>query len=129
MVWDRGSKYRFNWAIIGPTVKRLRNGVSLAGRWWPNIECWLGSFVVFRGSGPVLQRNPIFCDFKGGPGPLPPPPPLWIREVKTTGWWLSTKSIVRLDTVFLRSAVIVVADIENNIELSILYNCLRNILE
>ena len=24
------------------------NGVSLAGRRWPNIECWLGSFVIFQ---------------------------------------------------------------------------------
>ena len=23
--------------------------VSLAGRWWPNIECWLGSFGIFQG--------------------------------------------------------------------------------
>ena len=35
-------------AIIGPPAKR----------WYPNIECWLGSFVVLQ--GPVLLRNPIF---------------------------------------------------------------------
>ena len=40
---DRGSKYRYKWAIIGPPAKRHLNGVSLAGRWWPNIECWVGS--------------------------------------------------------------------------------------
>ena len=27
--------------------------------WWPNIECWLGSFWHFRGYGQVLLRNPI----------------------------------------------------------------------
>ena len=63
------------------------NGVSLACRWWPNIECWLGSFVIFQSptlnaglvalwffkvSEPVLLRNPIFCDFSGGSGcPVP----------------------------------------------------------
>ena len=25
------------------------NGVSLAGGWWPNINCWLGSLVIFQG--------------------------------------------------------------------------------
>ena len=58
-----------------------------------NIECWLGSFVILRGSGSVLirkvskgakirnrynqelhlaQENPIFCDFLGGSGPSAP---------------------------------------------------------
>ena len=43
-------------AMIGPPA------VSLAGRKWPSIECWLDSFVIFQGDG--------------GPDPcLPPPPP------------------------------------------------------
>ena len=66
-------------AIICPPAKHHLNGVSLAGRWWPNNECWLGSFVIFSGPGPILLGNPIFCDFSGGgggSGPLPPPP--WI---------------------------------------------------
>ena len=25
-----------------------------------HIECWIGSFVILRGSGTVLLRNPIF---------------------------------------------------------------------
>ena len=29
----------------------------------PNIECWLGSVVSFRRSGPVLLRNLIFLSF------------------------------------------------------------------
>ena len=40
-----------------------------------HIECWLGSFVIIRGSIPVLLGNPInFVIFKGegGPDPLPP---------------------------------------------------------
>ena len=26
---------------------------SGSDRWWPNIECWIGRFVILRGSGPV----------------------------------------------------------------------------
>ena len=71
---DRGSKYRFNWVTIGPPAKRHWNGVSLAGRWCLNIECWLGGFVIFMGSRPVLQSNPIFfVIFQGGGGSEPPP--------------------------------------------------------
>ena len=29
----------------------------LTGHQWPNIECWIGSFVILRGSGPVLLRK------------------------------------------------------------------------
>ena len=42
-----------------------------------HIECWLssfGSFENFRGPGPVLLRNHIFCDFsEGARTPCPPP--------------------------------------------------------
>ena len=77
------------WAIIGPPAKRHLNGVSLAGRWWPNTECWLVSFVVLRGSGPILLRKLkkpyIFVIFQGGGGP-DPLSPLWIRtwQCRTT---------------------------------------------
>ena len=64
-----GSKYRWKRAIICLPAKRHLNGVSLACQWWPNIECWLGSFVFFfRRSGQELVRNPIFCDFFRGGG-------------------------------------------------------------
>ena len=74
------SKYHYKRAIIGPPAKRHLNDVSLACRWWPNIEC----FVIFRGSRSVLQRNPIFYDFSGGGGGgggggIRTPVPLWIR--------------------------------------------------
>ena len=39
-------KYYYKQAIIGPPAKRHLNGFSLACRWWTNIECWLGSFVI-----------------------------------------------------------------------------------
>ena len=55
---------------------------------WPTIEWWLGSFVIFSGSGSILLGNPIFMwFFRGGGGPDPsadpergtggpdPPPP------------------------------------------------------
>ena len=59
------------WVDPSSTISHL-NGISLVGRWWPNIECWLGSFVIFRGSGPVLLRNHIFLWFFMGSGPLCP---------------------------------------------------------
>ena len=71
LIREEGSKYDYFWgAIIGPPANRHLNGVSLAGRWWPNNECWLGSFVIFRGLGSVLLRDPIFLWFST-------PPPFW----------------------------------------------------
>ena len=63
----------FRWrADVGPTLN-----ASLVALWF------------FRGSGPVLLRNPIFLWFSrggggGGSGP-PVPPPLWIRT------WISLR--------------------------------------
>ena len=43
----------------------------------PAIECWLGSFVIFRGSRSLLLGNPIFLGFfrvgRGGLDSLSPP--------------------------------------------------------
>ena len=62
-----------------PASETPFNGVPLAGRYGPNIECWIDSFVILRGSGPELLSNPIFLKFSrggggggGGPDPLPP---------------------------------------------------------
>ena len=73
---DRESKYHYKWAIIGPPVKRHLNGVSLAGPWWPNIECWFGSFENFQGIRINIARKPyISVIFQGGGGvPAPCPP-------------------------------------------------------
>ena len=66
------------------------NGVSLACQWSPNIECWLGSLVNLRGSGPVLLRKPIFLwFFMGGGGGADPLSTLWIRE-----WWERCCSVI-----------------------------------
>ena len=51
----------------------------LACRWWPDIECWLGSFVTFQGIRTSIAKKPyIFQIFQGGPDPLSPPldPPM-----------------------------------------------------
>ena len=76
---EGGSKYHYKRTIIGPPVKRHLNGVSLACRWWPNIEFWLGSFVIFRGIGTSIAKKPYICAiFMWGyqpPAPPPPPPP------------------------------------------------------
>ena len=54
-------------------------GISLAGRSWPNIECWLGSFVIFQGAEirtRIAKKPYIFVIFQEGSGP---PAPFWIR--------------------------------------------------
>ena len=54
------------------------NRVSLAGRCWTYIECWLGSFVIFQGIRTSIAKKPyIFVIFSEGYEP--PVPPLWIR--------------------------------------------------
>ena len=59
------------------TTKYHLNGVSLVCQLWPNIQCWLGSFMILRGSKPVLLRSPPALQFSrgGGSDPSAPPPP------------------------------------------------------
>ena len=67
---DRGSKYHFKWTNIGPPEKRHWNGVSLACRWCPYIECWLVCFVIVKGIGTSITKKPyIFVILQGGSGP------------------------------------------------------------
>ena len=71
---EEGSKYHHKRAIIGPPPKRHLNGVSLACRCWPNIECWLGIFVLFQGIRTSIAKKPYtFVIFQGGVG-LPAAP-------------------------------------------------------
>ena len=73
---ERGSKYHYKRATIGLLAKRYLIDVSLACRWW------LGSFVIFRGSRPVLLRNPIFLwFFRSGP-PVPPLDPTMQQQTQ-----------------------------------------------
>ena len=76
---EEGSKYHYKRAIIGPPAKRQLNGILLACRCWPNIECWLGSLVIFQGIRTSIAKKPyIFVIFRGGGGggSGPPVPPL-----------------------------------------------------
>ena len=74
--WGEGGfKYHHDKrAIIGPPAKRHLNGVSLAWWWWPNIECWLCSFVIFLGIRTSFAKKPyIFVIFQVGVrAPCPP---------------------------------------------------------
>ena len=69
---ESGSKYHLKLVIIGPLSQRNLNGVSLAARWWPNIECWLG-FQRFWTS--IAMKPYIFTFFSGEGGSGPPVPP------------------------------------------------------
>ena len=47
----------------------------MADRWWPNIECWLSSFVIFKGIRTSNAKKPyIFVIFNGGEGGAEPTP-------------------------------------------------------
>ena len=49
------------------------------------IECWLGSFVIFQGIRTSIAKKPyIFVIFQGGGGGPDPLSPLWIRPWKNT---------------------------------------------
>ena len=73
LVKKKGFKYHYKRAIFGTPAKRHLNGVSLVCRWWPNMECMLGSFVIFLGIWTSSAKEPdIFCNFSGGPDPLSP---------------------------------------------------------
>ena len=67
-----------NTTIIRPSLARQRYAIEMAFRWRAHVDPTLNAGLVARGSGQVLLRNPMFCDFSGGGGsglPVPPPPP------------------------------------------------------
>ena len=60
--------------LIGQPEKRHLNGGLLAGLWWPNMKCWLGSFVIFHGIRIRIAKKPYsFVIFRSG-GSVPPAP-------------------------------------------------------
>ena len=68
------SEYFYKWAIIDPPAKRHLNGILLAADNGPKLNAGLVVLWFFKGSRPVLLRNPIFFfDVSGGSGPLSPP--------------------------------------------------------
>ena len=68
--------------LYRPAAKRHWNGISLVGQCRPNIECWLGRFVIFLGIGTsiakklyifVIYFNPRWIEFfLIGENPLDP---------------------------------------------------------
>ena len=54
-------------AIISPPAKRW-----LMCWWWPNIECWLGGFVIFQGIWTSIAKKSYFLQFSGGSRPPVP---------------------------------------------------------
>ena len=52
-----------NTTEIGLSSARQQNAIKMAFRWRgndvPDIEYWLGSFVIFKGIWTLLLRNPI----------------------------------------------------------------------
>ena len=49
----------------------------------PILNAGFVALWFYRGSGSVLLRNPIFCDFQGGGVRTTcPPPPFWIRTCR-----------------------------------------------
>ena len=72
---ERGSKYYFKGDILHPPAKCW---------WWPSIECWLDTIVIFQEIRTNTAKKPhIFVIFQRGSGPRLPH---WIRT------WLPKKS-------------------------------------
>ena len=70
---EGGSKYHYKGAIISMPAKRHLYGVLLACRWWPNIEFWLGSLVIFQGiRTSIAKKHYILLFFRGDGTPVPP---------------------------------------------------------
>ena len=57
----------FLYLVDKSTFAHQRNAIEMAFCWWaddcPTLNAGLVALWFFMGSGPVLQRNPIFCDF------------------------------------------------------------------
>ena len=60
---------------MGSPAKLPFKGVTLAGRWWPNIGCWLGSFMILIRTS-VAKEPYSFVFFQEGSGPPAACPPL-----------------------------------------------------
>ena len=71
-----------NTSISGPSLASQGKAIKVVCRWWPNIESWLGSYVVFQGSEPVLLRNSIFSKGGGEGGGAGPPLDLPMNDIE-----------------------------------------------
>ena len=84
--WERGSNTIIRVGPISGTLFKW----SLAGESKVD-QHWTLYFVIFRGQGPVLQRNPIFfVIIQGGwcPDPCPTPPPFLIPTYMYIKRWI-----------------------------------------
>ena len=78
MFCQRGSKcdnvvfFLVDGGIEDPNTAKMGHH-RLVGRCWPNIECWLGSFVILLGIRTSIAKKPyILWFFRGVPTPCPP---------------------------------------------------------
>ena len=77
-----------NSTFRGPSLFHQQNAIYmtflLACQWWPNIECWLCSFVIFQGIETSIAKKPCSSViFQGGgldPYPLPLDPRMMYLE-------------------------------------------------
>ena len=104
LLGERGYNYHNKLAVIGSPAECHLNGVSLVGRWWPNTECWLVSFVVLQRIRTNIAKKPyIFVTFEGR-GPELLSHHLWIRT-----WLLGRKiwSMITLGAVVIPKTVLI----------------------
>ena len=67
--WGGGQhQYSYENPSIQLKTDHHLNCVSLVGRLWPNIECWLRNFVIFSRAWPVFLRKPIALWFSSWGG-------------------------------------------------------------
>ena len=59
-----------NTTISGSSSARQRKPLKWRFSGVPNIECWIGSFVIFKGTRTSIAKKPyIFVIYQGGYGP------------------------------------------------------------
>ena len=69
----KGREY-LNTTISRPSSAHQGNTIFMACLWWPNNECWLGSFVIFQGIPTSSAKKPyIFVIFQRSRPPVPLP--------------------------------------------------------
>ena len=73
MIYFHAFNYLYYTSCCWLCWPRVNKELELASQRNANIECWLGCFVILKGSGPILLRNPIFWGFfRGVRTPSPP---------------------------------------------------------
>ena len=52
--------FKFDEDRKDPNITIICNHRRLSGQWWPNIECWFGSFEVKQGIRSSIGKKPYF---------------------------------------------------------------------